>query len=96
LRLGDSENAFEAIDKSIQKLKKAVENEEKPLLFNEFGTILFQMIKLSLVLQINAENSLTNATNKFINRLIDVLPPMEGNDYNLCDITAPEQDKLWQ
>ncbi len=96
LQLGDSENVFDGIDKSLQKLKKAVENEENPMLFNEFGTMLFQMIKLSLVLQINAENSLTNATNKFINRLIDVLPPMEGNDYNLCDITAPEQDKLWQ
>ena len=71
--LGSKERVMEDIYKMLEKLDKTVESGEKALIFDEFGGLLFHIIKLSLVLQINAENSLTNATNKFINRLIDVL-----------------------
>jgi tetrapyrrole methylase family protein/MazG family protein len=96
LNLGDSKDSLEDVTKSIERLGKAIEIGEKSLIFNEFGSMLFRMVKLSLVLQINAENSLTNATNKFINRLIDVLSLSEGNGYNLCAITPAENEALWQ
>lgn len=73
LELGSTNQVFEEITKKLQKLNNAVATGENPLIFDEFGDLLFDIIKLSLLLQINAENSLTNATNKFINRLIDGL-----------------------
>ena len=63
-------------------------------IFDEFGLMFFRMIKLSVVLQLNAEYSLTNATNKFINRLIDIIYPMNGNEHNLCDIAPEDQESL--
>ena len=82
--------------KILITFKGAIELGENPRVFDEFGAVMLNIIKLSLVLQINAENSLTNATNKFINRFIDVLHPMEGNGSNLYAITSTEQDALWR
>ena len=39
---------------------------------------MFHMIKTSRFLQINAENSLTNVDNKFINRFVDVFALVIG------------------
>jgi tetrapyrrole methylase family protein/MazG family protein len=80
----------------LENLNKTAERGENTLIFDEFGFILFLMIKLSVLLQLNAENSLTNATNKFINRLIDILSLDKGNGYNLCAITDTENDTLWK
>ncbi len=94
LELGSREKVMKDIFNKLEMLDKAVESGENPLIFDEFGALLFHIIKLSLILQLNAENSLTNATNKFINRLIDVLSPYKGKDYNLCDITISEHQAL--
>ncbi len=96
LELADSEHVISDIVKRLEILNKAIQTGENPLIFDESGSLLFHMIKLSLILQINAEYSLTNATNKFINRLIDVLSLNTGDDYNLCAITTSELDTLWR
>ena len=66
------------------------------LISEEFGDIAFTMMKLSLILHINAENSLTNATNKFINKCVDVFTLAEGKGQNLCDISTAERVALWR
>ena len=96
LKLADSKEVIDDIAGGFERLNKAVERGENPQIFDEYGVILFHMIKLSLVLQINAENSLTNATNKFINKLIDVLSSHEGNGYDLCAMNPAEQEALWR
>lgn len=96
LELGSKDDALEEIEKRLENLREMVDLGENTLISDEFGSLLFNVIKLSLVLQINAENSLTNATNKFINRLIDVLSGYKGNDYNLCAITSTEHEALWK
>ncbi|NLO10575.1 MAG: nucleoside triphosphate pyrophosphohydrolase [Clostridiales bacterium] len=96
IEFGSKEDVVKETAQRLENLSKAVELGEKTLIFDEFGSLFFHMIKLSLVLQINAENSLTNATNKFINRLIDVLSTNKGNGYSLCAITSTEHDALWK
>jgi len=71
INLGSEKDVIEDIKNSLDNLYKELEIGEKSRIFDEYSLILFNMIKLSLVLQINAENSLTNATNTFINRHID-------------------------
>lgn len=66
-----SKDLIEDISNSLDRLEKTLEIGDKSRIYDEYGSVLLKMIKLSLVLQINAENSLTNATNTFINRHID-------------------------
>ena len=55
----------------IDDLKKMLDNlknsSDKIMLSEEFGLIMLQMVNLSDILEINAEFSLTNATEAFIN-----------------------------
>lgn len=54
------------------------------------------MVNLARFLDINAENSLTNATEKFINRLgsAEILAKNQG--IALAEMTAEQLDKLWE
>ncbi|MDF2870238.1 MAG: hypothetical protein K0R05_1813 [Anaerocolumna sp.] len=63
---------LKSLTESLIQLKKEVENEEREHLEENFEKLLFQIVNLSVILHLNAENSLTNATNKFINRFVDI------------------------
>jgi len=55
----------------ITEIKDSLSNleneDDKALLFRNFGSIMLQMVNLSGILEINAEFSLTNSTEEFIN-----------------------------
>ena len=59
------------IIKNLEKLGKNDETKEANCCSDILGEIMLETVNLATFLQLNAENSLTNATNKFINRLID-------------------------
>lgn len=62
----------------------------------EFGDLMFSIINLSRFLHINAENSLTNATDKFINRFIGVESLAIKQGKHLCDLSPEQVDALWR
>lgn len=68
----DLENTFKSLSDSLSGLKNQWENRDEEHLEENFENLLFQIVNLSVFLQLNAENSLTNATNKFINRFVDI------------------------
>jgi len=53
-------------------------------------------VNLARILQLNAEYSLTNATNKFINRIIDIFALAESRGQNLYELSPAELDILWR
>ncbi len=90
------EEALQKVYEELEELKKAIEIRDESYIFEEFGDVMFSMINLSRFLQLNAENSLTNATNKFINRFVDVFALAESMGRNLSELTPIEQDVLWR
>ena len=99
---------FESMEQVLSKVKeelaeleevikenKSAENPQNDRLNEEFGDLMFSMINLSRFLGLNAENSLTNATNKFINRCtgIELLAWEQGKQLN--EMSAEELDALW-
>jgi tetrapyrrole methylase family protein/MazG family protein len=66
------ERTFESLTDSLFTLKEQWKMEDEEQLEEKFENLLFQIVNLSVFLQLNAENSLTNATNKFINRFVDI------------------------
>ena len=93
--LGKVKEELEELCEVIRENKTA-ENTRNERLEEEFGDLLFSMINLSRFLGLNAENSLTNATNKFINRCvgIELLTLRRGEKLN--QMSAEEIDALWQ
>ena len=92
----DVNQVFEKVYEELEELKESIRIGDKSNISDEFGDVLFTMINLSRFLQLNAENSLTNATNKFINRFVDVFALAESKGHNLCELSPSEQDVLWR
>jgi tetrapyrrole methylase family protein/MazG family protein len=90
-----SEVLNEAI-KNLLKIKESIEIGDISNIQEEFGDTMFTMINLSRFLQLNAEYSLTNATNKFINRFVDVFALAESKGRNLYELSIEEQELLWR
>lgn len=80
----------------LKELEDAVAEGSFEQTYKEFGDVMFSMVNLARFLDINAENSLTNATEKFINRLgsAEILAKKQGLD--LAGMTAKQLDKLWE
>lgn len=100
---------FESMEQVLQKVKeeteelcevirdnKIAENPQKERLEEEFGDLMFSMINLSRFLGLNAENSLTNATNKFINRCVGIEKLAHEKGEKLNQMSAEEIDVLWR
>ena len=54
------------------------------------------MVNLSRFLGLNAENSLTNATNKFINRCVGIEKLAHQKGEKLNQMSAEDIDVLWR
>ncbi len=89
------EQVLEKVYEELEELKKSIEIGKQSNIQEEFGDVMFSMINLSRFLQLNAENSLTNATNKFINRFVDVFALAVSRGQDLCGLSPTEQDDLW-
>lgn len=91
----DFEQALNKVYEELEELKKSRENRDISGIEEEFGDLMFSVVNLSRFLRLNAENSLTNATNKFINRFVGIerLAELEGK--SLSDMSDVERRALW-
>ena len=80
----------------LHELEEAMASGDVKEIDKEFGDVMFSMVNLARFLDINAENGLTNATEKFINRLgsAEILAKNQG--IALAEMTAEQLDKLWE
>ena len=95
----DFESYKQVLDKvyeELEELRESIENGDKSNIQEEFGDVMFTIINLSRFLQLNAENSLTNATNKFINRFVDVFAQAVNRGQDLSELSPAELEILWQ
>lgn len=90
------EQVMGKVYEELEELQESIEIGDKSRIQEEFGDVMFTMVNLSRFLQLNAENSLTNATNKFINRFVDVFTLVESRGQSLCELSPTEQDVLWR
>lgn len=91
-----TEQIMEKCCEEWQELKEAHEKRNQEQIFEEFGDLMFSIINLSRFFQINAENSLTNATEKFINRFVSVENLAKRGNKPMSQMSAGELDKLWR
>ncbi len=80
----------------VIRVEKETENPQNDRLDEEFGDLLFSIINLSRFLGLNAENSLTNSINKFINRCVGIELLAQAKGEKLSQMSAEDLDALWQ
>lgn len=95
LEFESAQQVFGKVAEELTEFQEAV-NQGSERMDEEFGDLMFSMINLSRFLRLNAENSLTKATNKFINRCIDIELLSHEREKELSQMSAEEIDALWQ
>lgn len=78
------------IEKSLLALKQCKEIGNMTQINDSYEKLLFLIVNLSGFLQLNAENSLTNATNKFINRFVDIERMSREKGRSLAELSDSE------
>ncbi len=88
----DSEGVIDKLVEEIKELKAAASKEEQE---DEFGDLLFSLVNYSHFLEVNPEDSLRKATNKFIGRFRRIEEHVEASGRKWNAYTAEELDVLW-
>ncbi len=85
--------ALDKLDEEIAELKKAIKDGEG--ISDELGDVLFSAVNVSRFVDVDAEEALTGATDKFVDRftVVEKLASERGIDMKNVDLT--ELDKLW-
>lgn len=90
------EAQFELIGNTIKRLQNSLENHELSGCEEDYGELLFSMINLSTILGLNAENSLTNAVDKFINRFVGIERIASREGKRLSELSVNYENELWK
>ncbi len=89
------DQVFSKVYDKLKELKNAKDSGELNRIDDIFGDLLFLMVNLSRFLQLNAENSLTNATDKFINRFVGIEHIAHDEGKDLIEMSVDELNALW-
>ena len=91
----DVSGAYDKIIEETQELRKAVKSGVQDDVSEELGDLLFSVVNVSRFLKCDAEEALTTASDKFINRFIRVEQLAKENGVDMEKASLEELDRLW-
>lgn len=89
----DAEPVFEKLAEEVSEVREALAEGDRRAIEDEVGDILFTAVNLARKLGVDAETSLTAATNRFIRRFGAV--ERELGDRKMKDTPLEELDRIW-
>lgn len=91
----DVSGALQKLSEEIDELKTAIEKKDSENAFEELGDVLFSAVNVSRFLDIDSEEALTCASDKFSERfrIVEALANERGID--MKNSTLEELDRLW-
>jgi len=89
----DVEPVFEKLEEEVEEVRDALADGTRREVEEEVGDILFTAVNLARKLHVDAETSLTAATNRFISRFHAV--EHELGDRKMQETPLEELDKIW-
>lgn len=94
----DWEGVNGAVDKlyeEIDELKSALNQNDKANIDEEFGDILFSCVNIARFIDVDSEEALTLATDKFLNRFKIVEQLAKAENLDMSTASLEQLDSLW-
>ena len=91
----DKDGAISKINEEINELLNAVEHNSQPEIEDEFGDLLFSCVNVSRFLNVDSEEALKKATDKFIKRFQIVEKLADEKGISMKKSSLEELDMLW-
>ena len=87
--------ALDKITEETEELKSAVESGDRECIDEEFGDLLFSAVNVSRFLKLDAEESLTKASDKFLSRFTALEVVCKSRGIDIKSASLEELDKIW-
>ena len=88
-------DVFKKVDEERQEVENAIKLQNQKLIKEEIGDFLFTIVNLSRHLNVNSEEALRNANNKFIKRFQRLDKLILDNGLDILNISLTELDNYW-
>ncbi|AAC06636.1 nucleoside triphosphate pyrophosphohydrolase [Aquifex aeolicus] len=91
----DISQVFEKIQEEINELKESLEKGDRENIKHEIGDILTAVVELARFVNVDAEEALQEANERFIRRFSYIEKKAKEEGRKLEDMSLEEMDKLW-
>ncbi|MEX1062981.1 MAG: nucleoside triphosphate pyrophosphohydrolase [Balneolaceae bacterium] len=92
----DWEQAWTKLNEELEEWKEAIHNQDHNARMDEFGDLLFSLVNVGRLLELNAEDSLRKTNRKFENRFRFIEKQLQKKKRSVTDATIEEMDSLWE
>ena len=92
----DADEVLVKLEEETNELKDAISSGNKSDIDEEFGDLLFTAVSLARKLGIDAEESLTKASEKFISRFSVLEAEVIAEDKDITTLSMAELDAIWE
>lgn len=89
-------DAFDCVRAERSELQAAISTGDKALMEEELGDLLFSCVNTARHLDVDAEQALTKATNKFIARFAATEKLVEADGRKMPELSLKELDAYWE
>lgn len=89
------EGVFDKVDEEFDELKDAVKSKNMENIEEELGDLLFTVVNVARMLEVNPEEALRKTTQKFIRRFHHIEDALSKKSSSLSEATTEEMEKLW-
>ena len=91
----DVSGALEALESEIKELKSAIVSKSSDAMEDEFGDVLFSCVNIARFIDVDSEEALTRANDKFMSRFLVVEKLANERNIDMKNTPIDELDKLW-
>ena len=89
------DGAFEKLSEETNELKQAIDSKNQSDISDELGDVLFSVVNISRFIDVDSEQALTDATDKFIKRFKFVEKTARERNIDMKNSSLEELDALW-
>jgi len=90
------EPVWKKVEEEWNELRTAVSSKEKDRVGEEMGDLLLSLVNLSRFLNVEAEDALSGAVERFLRRFAYVERKIQGQGRTLSEATLEEMDTFWE
>lgn len=89
------ELAWEKLNEEIDEWREAVKGQDSDQKLDEFGDLLFSLVNVGRLLDLNAEEAIRNANSKFERRFKFIEKSLSESGRTVMESDLKEMDQLW-
>ena len=83
------------VEEELREMKDAIRSQDREMIADEIGDVLFAVVNLARQCKIDAESALQTATDKFVTRFNRVEDELRKQGKRLGDVDLAEMDAIW-